>query len=201
LLPVTIPADSEILASWRQWYAEVPPVGFLLREAYSDRWLRIHSLPESKRYPASGFDYAELLRRHNAVAEDVLGVAEPCAILLLHACEGRGVHAVGRKAGLTASSLSRLAELPLEFFDEVQGVFTARMCIFGLRTIWKGGGFDRFIIEVGEDRSHGLVVNLESGRVYAPYDGGADLFYLSEDERDRARDRFGNWISSREDGL
>ncbi|MDB4915783.1 MAG: hypothetical protein JWM95_3427, partial [Gemmatimonadetes bacterium] len=80
------PADSTVLARWPEWYPDAPPVGFLLREAYPDRWLRIHSLPEAKRYPTSGFDYAELLRRHNSVAADVLGLDTPCAILLVHTC-------------------------------------------------------------------------------------------------------------------
>jgi hypothetical protein len=198
---MTIPADSEVLARWAHWHPDVPPVGFLLREAYPDRWLRIYSLPAAKRYPTSGFDYAELLRRHYAVAEDVVGGGRPCAILLVHTCKGRGVHAIGRAAGLTTSGLPRLSSLPLTLSDEEDGVFAAPMCIFGLQETWKRGGFDRFITEIAEDRSHGLVISLESGRVYAPYDGGADLFYRTEDERDRARDRFRSWASPRDDGL
>ena len=192
---------AEILARWPEWYPDAPPVGFLLREAYPERWLRIYSLAEAKRYPTSGFDYAELLRRHNAVADDVIGAGEPCAIVLVHACEGRGAQAVGRTAGLTASGLPRLARLPLELSDKERGVFDAPMCIFGMQATWSHGGFDRFITEIAEDRNHGLIVSLESGRVYAPYDGGADLFYLTEDERDRARDRFRAWASGGEDGL
>src|SRR5215211_5157115 len=108
-----IPAESEILARWPDWYPDAPPDGFLLREAYPERWLRIHSLPQAKRYPTSGFDYAELLRRHNAVADDVVGVGNPCAIVLVHTCKGRGVHAIGRATGLTNSGLPRLTQLPL----------------------------------------------------------------------------------------
>jgi hypothetical protein len=195
------PADAEVLARWSHWYPDAPPVGFLLRESYPDRWLRIYSLPEGKRYPTSGFDYAELLRRHNAVADDVVGAGSPCAILLVHTCKGRGVRAIGRAAGLTSSGLPRLGQLPLALSDEDNGVFAAPMCVFGSQARWTRGGFDRFITEIAEDRSHGLVVSLASGQVYAPYDGGADLFYLTEYERDQARDRFRIWASPRRDGL
>jgi hypothetical protein len=41
-------------AWWNNHYPEAPPVGFLLRQVYSDRWLRIHSLPGSKRYASRG---------------------------------------------------------------------------------------------------------------------------------------------------
>lgn len=54
--------------AWRARFGEVLPAGFLCREALSDRWLRIHSLPESKRYPADPSEMAELLSRHNRVA-------------------------------------------------------------------------------------------------------------------------------------
>ena len=193
--------EIDVLERWPNWYADAPPVGFLLREAYPERWLRIYSLPDGRRYPTSGFDYAELLRRHNAVAADVVGVGDPCAILLVHTCEGRGARAVGRAAQLTNSRLPRLATLPVALSDERNGVFAAPMCVFGLSTTWNNHAFDRFIAETADDRSHGLVVSLESGRVYAPYDGGADLFYLNEFERDRAHARFSDWASPRKDGL
>jgi hypothetical protein len=189
------------LERWPDWYSDAPPVGFLLREAYPERWLRIYSLPDGRRYPASGFDYAELLQRHNSVAADVIGLGDPCAILLLHPCKGRGTRAVGRAARLTTSGLPRLASLPVELSEEQTGVFGVPMCIFGPHTTWNDHAFDRFLTEVAEDRTHGLVVSLDSGRVYAPYDGGADLFYLTELERDHARERFRAWISPRDDGL
>jgi len=192
---------SDALERWARWYADAPPVGFLLREAYPERWLRIYSLPGGKRYPTSGFEYAEILRRHNAVAENVLGSESSCVALLLHTCRGRGSRAVGRAAQLTSFGLSRLTALPLQLSDEREGVFAAPMCIFGMQVTWRSGAYDRLLLEVADDRTHGLIVNMESGRVYAPYDGGADLFYASEMERDLARERFQSWISPREDGL
>jgi hypothetical protein len=190
-----------MLAKWPSWYPDAPPVGFLLRDAYPERWLRIHSLPDAKRYPTSGFDYAELLRRHNTVADDVVGAGSLCAVLVLHTCKGRGADTVGRAAGLTDGALPLVAALPAELSDEERGVFAAPMCLFGMQTTWSRGGFDRFITEVAEDRSNGVVVCLQSGRVYAPYDGGADLFYLTEHERDLARVRHRAWASARDDGL
>ncbi|CAM5706649.1 hypothetical protein SALBM217S_04925 [Streptomyces griseoloalbus] len=33
-------------------------------------------------------------------------------------------------------------------------------------------------------------------RLYHPYDGGADVFLTSPEERDRMRDRHADWLSS-----
>src|SRR5476649_2712206 len=99
-------SSGDLLAEWAQWYPYTPPLGFLLREAHPELWLRIHSLPESKRLPSSGFDYAEIQRRHRAVAHDMLG-GDPCLILLLHSCTGRGSHSVGAGAGFGERGLPR----------------------------------------------------------------------------------------------
>jgi len=44
-------------------------------------------------------------------------------------------------------------------------------------------------------------VALDTGAVYAPYDGGADLFFPSTWERDLARDRYRAWLSRDPGGL
>ena len=54
---------------------------------------------------------------------------------------------------------------------------------------------------VADNRVSGLFAALETGSVYAPYDGGADLFFPTGWERDLARERYDGWLSSRPDGL
>ena len=53
------PLPADFLETWAEWFPDAPPVGFLLREAVPDRWLRIHSLTGSRRYPASAWDHAD----------------------------------------------------------------------------------------------------------------------------------------------
>ena len=43
-----------------------------------------------------------------------------------------------------------------------------------------------------------MLLNWESGAAYAPYDGGADLFWPPEAEREVARARFCDWLSADE---
>ncbi len=182
----------DVLARWSELHADVPPVGFLLREAYPHRWLRVHSLVDAKRYASSGFEYAELRRRHHEVAADVLSDMSSCAVLFVQPCS-RGLEGSGCDTGLTTPA-SRLGTLPAEMWDEDTGGFAEAMCIYGTAATWRVGGFDCFIDAVAEDRCRGILYNLDSGRVYAPYDGGADLIYATEFERDRARERFASWL-------
>jgi hypothetical protein len=48
-------------ALWAQRWPRTPPVGHLLRDLHRDRWVRFHSLPDSKRYPDSLEEYATIL--------------------------------------------------------------------------------------------------------------------------------------------
>jgi hypothetical protein len=195
------PLPADFFATWTEWFPGTPPVGFLLREAEPDRWLRIHSLPGSRRHPTSGRDHAELLRRHNAVATDLLGEGGACAVVLFDVCDPQRSSALGARAGLTESELARVGSLPPALWDEDEGVFVEPVCLFGGSTVWRAGGFDAFIAAVADDRVRGLFVALETGAVYAPYDGGADLIFPTSWQRDLARDRYEGWLSSRHDGL
>lgn len=60
-------------SEWLQVSDKIPPVGHMLRNNFSNQWFRIHSLPESKRYPDSEEETTLLLDRHVKVANEVLG--------------------------------------------------------------------------------------------------------------------------------
>jgi hypothetical protein len=136
------------------------------------------------------------------VATDVLGEGAPCAVILFDVCEPRRSSALGMRAGLTESELPSVGTVPPELWgDEDAGVFVEPVCLFGGSTVWRAGAFDAFIEAVADNRVSGLFAALETGSVYAPYDGGADLFFTTGRERDLARERYDGWLSSRPDGL
>ncbi|GHE33827.1 hypothetical protein CP980_12775 [Streptomyces vinaceus] len=47
-----------------------------LKTAYSDRWVRFHSLPEPKRYAADEEEYAIVLDRYNTVLDELFAGGE-----------------------------------------------------------------------------------------------------------------------------
>jgi hypothetical protein len=69
---LTTSNDSEatldrFLLFWNFRYQGCPPLRYLLRKTYPERWLRIHSLPTANRYATHPGEAAQLLRRHNEV--------------------------------------------------------------------------------------------------------------------------------------
>ena len=170
----------DILDSWRQAFPDVPPVGYLVRASYPGRWLRIHSLPESKRYPGSEPEMNEVLRRHNAVAADVLG-REGCALIT-------GAYS-GAAAGAWSVSLQDTEEEPYGLNLSVQS------------TTWEAGAHDGLLRSVAEATSGPvLFYSVRTGQAYAPYDGGADLFFRDGASRDAGSGPFASWRSPLESG-
>jgi hypothetical protein len=186
---------------WQKWYPDAPAVGFLLRDAHPELWVRIHSLPGSKRYSEDHAEHAEIIARHTIVAADVLGLGSRCAVVIWSSTEERWAPGCALTTSFADAPLPLIEPLPESLWDEEHGCFTGPVGLFGGALTFVPGALDGFITAAASDETKGLVVALETGAVYAPYDGGADLFYRSSGERDRARVRFSAWLSEHPAGL
>jgi hypothetical protein len=185
------PASPDLLAHWSRWYPDAPPVGFLLAMAYPDRRFRIHTYPDARRWPRSADDYRELLALHNPLAADVLGPS-PHALILLDECERWQTGETARLIGISAAEMPILGPRPdyLCDPDHDDSQFEVPMCLYGREISWQSGSFDQFIRAVADDAAMGLVFALATGHVYAPYDGGADLFFPTSEARDAMREMY-----------
>ena len=181
-----------IAQQWRSKFGNTLPAGFLCRRVISDRWLRVHSLPLSKRYAETDAERLELLRRQNAVATFALGEGTDCLLFITRFGEDTG--------------WSSLEEVPLGG-EKPEHVFSAQedgdeLQFFALPVIWRENSLNELIVAVADGRTGPvLFTNIQRRQIYAPYDGGADLFFASPDAAISAHGRFGEWLSSREDGL
>ena len=123
----------------------------------------------------------EVIRRHNAVAADVLG-HEGCALIT-------GEYS-GAALGAWSVSLRETDEEPYWLNLSVE-------C-----TTWEAGAHDGLLRSVAEGTSGPvLFYSVRTGQAYAPYDGGADLFFRDGASRDAGSGRFASWCSLLESGL
>lgn len=189
---------------WPDRFGAIRPLGHELHGYIPDRWFRIHSLPESKRWPSEEAEHAEVLRRHNAVASEVLGEGATCwLVFVTYDIPPVGVESetIPELPCLTPGNWSR----PLLFreLDETQpGEEELISICHAMEIKWAPGRFDDLIRLVATDRApQVLFAEQERGRVYAPYDGGADLFLESSEQRDDFRVRYRGWLSSHPLGL
>jgi hypothetical protein len=185
--------DSSLLAqSWKCAFQGALPAGFLLRQHFPDCWLRIHSLPESKRYPSCATEYEEILNRHNTVAAYVLGEGSKCSLFIARFGENR--------EWSDATFLPLVGEMPRHAIASEDP--DEPIQFFGLQVTWHWSVFDKLICAAADDQTGPILfANTATQTIYAPYDGGADLFFSSPSAIAVAKSKFRPWLSAREDGL
>jgi hypothetical protein len=67
-----VSVDTAVLSRlWDEQWPGCSKVPYELRTV-RDRWIRFHTLPDSKRYPESEAEYATVLARHNAILGELV---------------------------------------------------------------------------------------------------------------------------------
>ncbi len=189
--------SSHIAKLWRTSFtSESPPTAFQCRYTLHNRWLRIHSLPSSKRYAESELEKAEILRRHNEVATHVLGDASPCVLFIT--CFHPSLDQ--ETLALLPASLELSLVPELQSIDENEDDSTIH--IYAAELQWHRDSLDSLISAVADEEIEQIFfANLWRRTAYAPYDGGADLFLDSSSAVANTKHMWNSWLSFREDGL
>ncbi|BCM90088.1 hypothetical protein IAD21_01939 [Abditibacteriota bacterium] len=174
--------------TWQSFFGDGVPIAYLLRKSNANVWFRIHSLPDSKRYPEDEGEMQETLRRHNTVASEVLQENAACVLFFPE-------YAIKKLAPIFSEVAS--ASLFYHYEDE-----DADIMQYALETVWQPHKFDPVLRLVANDEiCYVSWLNSESGEIFAPYDGGADLFLSSTQRRDELRARYSSWLSRHPQGL
>lgn len=180
--------------AWRQLTDDAPPIAHQLRTFCADRWIRFHSLPESKRYADSESEYVELLGRHNTL------ISSLCS-------EGDDLHLVtasysdSTKPSRSYAELTTLdpAAVP---WRSVRIEHQWHYHVYISRVMWSPGCLDSILRLVADDVVREVTLVAGDARwAYHPYDGGSDLICGAPSLRDTVAANFSDWLSQRPDGL
>lgn len=189
--------DENFRRYWTDEYPGSPPIGFELRARYSQRWLRIHSLPLSKRYPQNDAEKLEVLRRHNAVLDKLLrprngfillstGYSEESSTVLPHLLQVDPV--LGQESRYAFTVKSDVGSPYWHFFITNQE--------------WQTGCLDGLLTRIATDAiADVLVIGQKQQFIYAPYDGGADIIVRDSQTQTEMRALFASWLSTTDGGL
>jgi hypothetical protein len=196
----------EFYACWQQAYPACPPINHLLKWRFPDRWMRIHSLPDAQRYPATPADWDILLTRQDQLCQDLLGEGGKFLLVGGDFCEEGEAH--NFVEGLL-SHQPALAGIALELGWRID-LHRVAPDHFGpgLRydaafspQIWHGGRWDMVLQAIANDEFRLMFVSLERNCIVAPYDGGVDVILADAVARDACKRRYADWLSQRADGL
>lgn len=171
-------------------FGGAPPVAYMMRKEIPHRWVRIHSLPQSQRYPASHSDRAEIIRRHEIVATHALGTRNRCLLVIPSPKNLKPLRLdIGQKCNAMLRPFLRL---------RIEG------CIWtfsAMEVVWRKAALRKLIhlSAIGEVRP--VLANIKTGRAYAPYDGGADLFLSNRSQATCRWSSYPDWLSNQASGL
>jgi hypothetical protein len=196
------PGLEDFLERWERWYPGLPPVPHVLRREREEQWLRVHTLPARTGGARHWAEEAEVRSRYHALADHVLGPGAPCALLTLRttdaltlappAFEALAEH----DAVLAGQGLRRLTRLTSS--PALEETFEgAQVWLYGARVLWVAGAWDALLRACDAGTvARVLWVELESGRAFSPFAGGADLFLPRARERAAAKLRFAPWLEA-----
>lgn len=179
---------------WKRTWPRAETLGYVLRVEYADQWVRFHSLPESKRYAENAAEYDEILRRHRAVLNELLGSGSTADLYVVAADWGwRDLSAGWLKRQLPGAWPWRSSQA-----DEDSDA--------GRNYFWAASGLsepeiDALLLAAADDRGHFIIGAPDLEWLYCPYDGGADVLLPSAVERDALKARHCDWLSSTPSGL
>lgn len=168
--------------TWRRHYGETPPLSFAMRSENTGHWLRFHALPGSKRYPTAQAEQQVVLTRANILARAVLGENDACWLVQAGDWGEPAVHAWNYEAS--------------HHYDEFDWPIRAVL------TTFQSNAFDTLLLGIADETARRtLWMNADNGSVFAPYDGGFDLFLKSTEEVRFLKMRHADWLSDHPDGV
>jgi hypothetical protein len=182
-------------AAWNARWPFSPPIPFLLRSLHPDRWVRFHSLPESKRYPETDAEYATLLLRHHAVLDE-LGAADACVVLSARFADDLTVPDDPESLATVQPGATHWRTFQNDDY------FVVPAELYASRIAYPSPEFDSFLRAAADDQlAHATIGPPDLRWLYHPYDGGADVIAESPFQRDQLRSKFAAWLSSHPAGL
>ncbi len=189
----------EFKAYWENNYSDSYPIDYEMKHVFNERWFRIHSLPDSKRYADNEADYDILLKRQNDLISDLFTSND------FHIITGFFKHNKSEKLTDDYFDLETFQKLdtlelhkirPEEYHDDKM-----YYDIFLKSAKWKLNDFNSLLIKIADGERRAMFVNMIVNITIVPYDGGMDVILPDSEIRDKYKIKYKDWLSLREDGL
>lgn len=187
-------AHSDFVQFWEIHFPDQAPVSHSLRTTLPSRWVRFHSLPDSQRYANNDDDWQILLDRHNQLATSVLGVGSRCWLVL------------PRELDLDEQDNQHLAGIEFSagfaWTDKSDPDFPCKREANAAPVTWQPNKFDELFKAIASWQEISMMlVSRNTGAIFAPYDGGMDLFLPTGKAVANFKELYAQWLPTNPAGL
>lgn len=182
---------------WESNFKETIPLNFIFRTIYSNRWLRIHSLPNSKRYAENENEINLILERQNQVVSDFISENQEIYIVRSEInVDYNDDYDLHKEFNFQEVAIINLRDLFDDDYDNDD-----KLSVQVTKKIWQINCFNSLLEDIANDVSLIFFVSINNPVIFAPYDGGMDIIYQSETQRNFYKEKYKNYLSQRKDGL
>jgi len=186
---------------WNNSFKGFPPIAYELKHAFKDRWVRFHTLPESKRYPENEEEYQEIISRHNKILSEVTKSNNEVYMVGVEYSDSLVPPGKGKNTKGILDNPVYWVAVPMHEPGEAEE-FHSYFHLYYEKSNWNAGQLDTlFRLVADEEISNFMVVSEALDWVFHPYDGGVDLILKNESEMEKLRSRFEDWLSSHSSGM
>jgi hypothetical protein len=160
-----------------------------MREAFPEYWLRIHSLPNSKRYPGDKAEQQIVFDRYSCFGSALLGEGARC--LIIQSCFNGSQRSAELMPELKWTQVHRVDEGDEDAWDSWMTHIT-----------WDAAAVRTLLMAIADDQeAHIAFVSEVTDCVFIPYDGGADGFSFDTAFLQQLKEEFAAWRSNHPLGL
>lgn len=200
-MPIALPKQTmnaqEFDFLWKRNFPKSSPLPHLFRQDYSSDWIRIKSLPGTKRYPTNDKDIETLLERQNAVITEVLGNNTRVFGIT-------GEYDFDRDQTLPRylktqpfQKFTFVPIHPINMYEISRSEFKQGDLYQPYLTelVWTNGAFNDLLEAIAYDEARMFFMSVERKCLVAPYDGGIDLIISDREQYLFLADKFKEWMA------
>lgn len=191
--------EKEFIDYWNLNYPDALPINYELKSVYPDRWFRIHSLPESKRYAENEFEYQTILDRQNTLINDLFG--ENTEIIISFGLYTSALSNDNNKKLTDFGEFDRVQTIPLHVVNPTDYEDEYYFDVYIKVDNWIKNAKNAILKAIADDEIRAMFICPSKNCIIAPYDGGVDIIVDSTEKRDELKLKYKDWLSEREDEL
>lgn len=193
---------SWLAGAWDSRWPGQEPISYRLRS--DARWVRFHSLPQSKRYPDDEHELEEVLTRHRTVLDELAATAgdEDRHVVVVTASWSASSQPIPRSAPVAAAIPG--AQYWMSVRTEEDSAFRTWVWthLYVDVVSLDDPGVEQLLRIVADDQTaNALILAPDLSWLYAPYDGGADVYPATPEQRDELAAIHADWLSATDSGL
>ncbi|MEV7606074.1 hypothetical protein AB0N65_11600 [Paenarthrobacter sp. NPDC089322] len=187
------PRAKELTNQWESAWPGCEPSGSSLRDNKPGLWVRMHSLPQDKRYADDSEERREVLHRHQTLLNDLLAISSSTRIRVI----GQDYDTNDNYSGWTKKHMPGSwpwrVHFDTDLHDDVSGgrVPGTYFWVSPYDTV---GQLTGLLEQAAEDVAKFIVTDLSMTWVYAPYDGGADIIAPTPEAREALETAHSEWL-------